>query len=138
MSVFSGNSAAELDVIADSTVSRRVCEDIYAEMNPVRIGELKFVSQAVTSQPEGLLLEDGVWRWMGRADFDGWVFPDGSRFSSADFPGAAAEYGSDGGSFAVPDLDGKFFRGCDGPMTDVDEKCDLPRHNHPMTASTGV
>jgi hypothetical protein len=138
MSVFSGKSETELDAIADSNVSRRMCEDIYYELNPVSIGELKFVSRAARSQPEGLRLADGVWSWTGEADFDGWVFPDGSRFSVGDFPEAAAEYGSSDGSFAVPNLDGKFFSGGSGPMFETPEKCDLPEHSHPMTASAGV
>lgn len=138
MSVFSGKSSASLDMIADSSVSRRRCEEIYDEMCPVVIGELKFVSQVVGPSAKGLVRSGGVWSWPGTEDFDGWVISDGSRFSSSDFPSAAAEYGSSGGSFAVPDLDGKFFKGGTSAMKSVAGKSALPVHRHPLTTSTGI
>ena len=138
MSVFSGKSSTALDMIADSSVSRRRCEEIYDEMCPVVIGELRFVSQAVGPSAKGLVKSGGVWSWPGTEDFDGWVIPDGSRFSSGDFPAASAEYGSSGGSFAVPDLNGKFFKGDTDTMKSVTGKSALPVHSHPLTTSTGI
>lgn len=37
------------------------------------------------------------------ADFDGWVYADGARYSGSDFPSAARVFGGSS-TFAVPDL----------------------------------
>jgi len=116
MSIYSGKNASALDLIAKHSVTKKDIELIYDEVAPTIIGELKFVSSFESLSDLGLVRSGGVWSWGRTRDFAGWVYPDGSAFSAADFPAAAAEYGAAGGSFNVPNLQDSFFRGSSSSM----------------------
>lgn len=138
MAVFSGKGASALDLVAKHGVTKKEIEIIYDEVCPACVGELKFVSGFENLAGKGLSKQSGVWKWNGTTDFDGWVYPDGSSFSASDFPEAATEYGSSGGSFSVPNLQDSFFKGASTAMSDVAQKSGLQRHNHPLTNDAGI
>lgn len=81
-----------------------------------------------------------MWHWTGEADFDGWVVPDGSKFSKSDFPAAYTVYGGASAEwFAVPDLK-KFFKLNPGtnrerPTEAVARRHVVARHSHSLGAA---
>lgn len=77
------------------------------------IGQLQFVATPDASRAfrsDLFTSSGGVWRYKWEETFDGWVFPDGSKFLKADFPEAYAVYGGESGEwFRVPNL-ANFFK----------------------------
>ena len=106
-----GLSKGQVRRIADATGIRKIGELRFVSGFPYRAGEIPGLSADAR----------GTWHLDSRKsgnhflsdDFDGWVYPDGSHYSCADFPAAAAVYAASHGAatFSVPDLRGKFFKG---------------------------
>ena len=127
MALFSGR-----DLIAITNISKNNIENIIVNLRLRKIGELRFMSDyPCTAAIPGLSYDGTIaaYRLDPRKSgdealsdrFDGWVYPNGSRFLSRDFQQAAQIYNRGNAaltSFTVPDLTNKFFTGC-GPSQPI-------------------
>lgn len=82
MAVYSGREDGGLDLITATWTNVAQVKRIYDEICSPDVGQIRFVSDFYDLTEAGLVFDDGIWRWSGETDFDGWVYPDGSMFST--------------------------------------------------------